>query len=714
MSGAYNVFSTRYEESRKRRSSDRVLAKKIWSYAKGYRRNLLVGTSAIVTGALTGLVSPYLHAIAIDQIITPKNFSGFYWWVPIFVFTTILNFYAQYIQVFQMRIVGEHTVEKLRDEIVAKIEVISLKYFSEGETGRIMSRLVNDANQLRIFLRQGLTQLLVDITSILGSLIVVFAINAKLAAIAVSILPFAIAAGWFLGDYSRRAYRRSLSELGGLTAKIQEDLSGMKVIKAFVREERAAVDFGRRQDQTIKAQIDAVKISTLYQPAVFFMRIIGTALILWYGSLMVKTGEITLGVLVAFTEYQFSYFMPLMDLTTAYDQYQVAMAGLERMFDLIETKVEVEDPLPREAVDPGEIRSVAFDKVTFGYDPSNPVIHDISFSLERNKKLALVGPTGAGKSTIINLVERFYNPLSGRITVNGYDVDKIRISSIREQTSTVLQDSFLFPISVRDNIRFGKPEASDEEVIEAAKAVGAHAFIMNLPGDYNHIIQEGSSNISIGQRQLISFARTLLMNPRLLILDEATSSIDPYTELVIQNALKKLLENRLAIIIAHRLSTIRLCNEIIVIDQGRIVERGSHAELMRKGGLYSSFYRMQFREEKGIEAPEARVVLVRALSSVILLRNEWEAFVSAVRQLAQIHEKLRTQISEQKTSIQRVMQDMGSRLGRRSSVRAAPGFVDFRQDPVATRAPVPRRFCLHCGADLGPADRFCRICGRST
>ena len=568
---------------------------------KGYRKNLVIGTLSIIIGALTGLISPYLHAIAIDRIITPKNLSGFLWWVPIFVFITVLSYFMQYVQVFQMRIVGEHTVEKLRDEMMSRIEAISLKYFSEGETGRIMSRLVNDANQVRIFLRQGLTQLLIDIASILGSLVVVFAINAKLAAFAVSILPVAAIAGWFLGNYSRSAYRKSLNALGGLTAKIQEDLSGMKVIKAFVREEKAAVDFGRKQDTTIKAQIDAVKISTLYGPTVFFMRIIGTALILWFGALMVRSGEITLGILVAFTEYQFSYFTPLMDLTVAYDQYQVAMAGLERMFDLIETKAEVEDPPLGQAVELGIIESVKFDNVTFGYDPTNPVIHNINLSLEENKKLALVGPTGAGKSTIINLLERFYNPLSGRIIINGYDVNRIRISELRGQMNTVLQDSFLFPISVRDNIRFGKPEASDDEVVEAAKAVGAHAFIMNLPGDYNYVIQEGSSNISIGQRQLISFARTLLMNPRLLILDEATSSIDPYTELVIQNALKKLLENRLAIIIAHRLSTIRLCDEIMVIDQGRIVEKGTHAELMKQGGLYSSFYRMQFREEQGIE-----------------------------------------------------------------------------------------------------------------
>ncbi|MEM1557193.1 MAG: ATP-binding cassette domain-containing protein [Thermoproteota archaeon] len=246
------------------------------------------------------------------------------------------------------------------------------------------------------------------------------------------------------------------------------------------------------------------------------------------------------------------------------------------------------------------IEEVRFENVTFGYDPEIPVLKGISFTLTREKKLAIVGPTGAGKSTIINLLTRFYDPNSGRILVNGQDLRNIRIQSWRSKLSIVLQDSFLFPMSVRENIRFGKPDASDEEVVAAAKAVGAHEFIMKLPNGYDYMIQEGSSNISIGQRQLISFARTLLANPELLVLDEATSSIDPYTELLIQRALKKLLSGRMAIIIAHRLSTIRLCDEIIVLNNGIIVEKGTHEELMRKGGLYSSFYRLQFVEEKGV------------------------------------------------------------------------------------------------------------------
>jgi ABC-type multidrug transport system fused ATPase/permease subunit len=248
------------------------------------------------------------------------------------------------------------------------------------------------------------------------------------------------------------------------------------------------------------------------------------------------------------------------------------------------------------------IEEVRFENVSFEYEPGVRVLNDINFTLNHNMKLAIVGPTGAGKSTIINLLARFYDPTEGRILINGHDIREIPLASLRSHISIVLQDSFLFSVSIKANIMFGKLGASDEEVVEAAKSIGAHDFIMKLPNDYEYVIQEGSSNISIGQRQLISFARTLVANPEILVLDEATSSVDAYTELVIQRALKKLMRNRMTIIIAHRLSTIRLCDEILTIDRGSIVERGTHEQLMRKKGLYSSFYRLQFREETGTEA----------------------------------------------------------------------------------------------------------------
>ena len=597
MSASHGVFSTTTEETRKRTVPDRTLIRRVYHYAKEYRRALAIGVTTIILGSVTGLLSPYLHKIAIDQIVLPANLAGFLWWIPIFAFVTLMNYVFQYVQVFQMRIVGEKVVAKMRDEMISKLQKISLRYFSEGEIGRIMSRPTNDANNVRIFLRMGLTSIILDTSSILGSFAIIFTLNLKLAFIAISVLPFALALSWFLGRFSRGAYRKSLSTLAGLTAKMQENLSGIKVIKSFVHEKKSYEEFSEIQDKNVKANLRAVRISASYMPVVMFMRIIGTALILYFGAYMVLSGEITVGTLVAFIEYQFLYFMPLMDLVVVYDQYQSAMAATERMFDLIDTNVEVQDPPVEKAVEIDTILNISFENVTFGYDPNIPVVKDVSFTLDNSGKLAIVGPTGAGKSTMINLLARFYDPLDGRILVNGHDARNIRIDSLRKHVGIVLQDSFLFPMNVKDNIRFGKPDASDQEVIEAAKTVGAHEFIMNLPSGYNYIIQEGSSNISIGQRQLISFARTLLMNPKLLILDEATSSIDPYTELVVQNALKKLLENRLAIIIAHRLSTIRLCDQIIVVDEGRAVEQGTHEGLLKTDGLYSAFYRMQFREE---------------------------------------------------------------------------------------------------------------------
>jgi len=608
MANERSTFSTKTEETKRRVLPDRILWARFDKYLRPYRKNLIIGCLSIVGGALTGLIAPYLHALAINNIISPiattgntSYLSAFMWWVPVFVLVTVGNYFFQYVQTYQMRVLGERTVQRMRDDCVAKLQEISLKYFSEGEIGRIMSRPTTDAQQVRIFLRMGLTAMITDAASILGGLVIIFFLNFRLALLATATLPAAAILLWRLGGLSRRQYRTSLTNLAGLIAKMQENCAGMKVIKAFVKDDAAAKGFDEVNDKTVAAWKRTILISNAYLPIVQIMRLGGTVLILWYGSMLYIHGGISLGVLAAFLEYQFSYFGPLMTLLAAFDQYQSGVAALERIFDLLDTQVEVRDPTADRAVRIETIDEVRFENVTFGYDPKAPVIEDISFSLEGSNKLGLVGPTGAGKSTTINLLERFYDPVSGRIFINGQDVKNIRIADCRAHMSTVLQDSFLFPMSVRDNIRFGKPEASDEEVVEAAKTVGAHEFIMRLPEGYDYVIQEDSSNISIGQRQLISFARTLLVNPKLLILDEATSSIDPYTELVLQGALKKLLANRLAIIIAHRLSTIRLCDEILVIDQGRIVEKGSHAELMKLNGLYSSFYRMQFREENGVE-----------------------------------------------------------------------------------------------------------------
>jgi ATP-binding cassette subfamily B multidrug efflux pump len=348
MSGSYGTFSTKQEEKRKRTVPDRVLIRRVYEYAQAHKRNLRIGITATVIGAFTGLAAPYMHAIAIDHIITPSltdsnSLRGFFWWVPLFAAIVLSNYVFQYIQTYQMRVVGENVVARMRDDMMEKLQVISLRYFSEGETGRIISRPTNDANTVRIFIRVGLTSILVDISSILGAFAIMFYLDLRLSLLAMSVLPVALVFVWSLGKYSRAAYRRTLITTSGLTARMQEDLAGVKVIQAYAQEKETEKKFLKSQDENVKATIRAILIGSSYTPFVIGLRLIGTMIILFFGVNAVLTGTITLGILVAFTEYQFSYFMPLVDLVTMYDQYQSAMSAIERMFDVIDTKVEVSD-----------------------------------------------------------------------------------------------------------------------------------------------------------------------------------------------------------------------------------------------------------------------------------------------------------------------------------------------------------------------------------
>ena len=350
MSGSYGTFSTEQEEKRKRTVTDRLLIGRVFAYAQAHRRNLIIGLSATIIGALTGLASPYMHAIAIDKIITPKNLSGFIWWIPLFTVIILGNYVFQYIQTYQMRVVGENVVAKMRDDMMEKLQVISLRYFSEGEIGRIISRPTNDANTVRIFLRVGLTSILLDVSSILGSFIVMFILDLRLTLLAMSVLPVALVLVWYLGKYSRAAYRKTLITTSGLTARMQEDLAGIKVTQAYAQEHETEKKFLKSQGENVKATIRAILIGSSYTPFVIGLRLIGTMIILFYGALAVLNGTMTLGILVAFMEYQFSYFMPLVDLVSMYDQYQSAMSAIERMFDVIDTKVEVLEAPPERSI----------------------------------------------------------------------------------------------------------------------------------------------------------------------------------------------------------------------------------------------------------------------------------------------------------------------------------------------------------------------------
>jgi ABC-type multidrug transport system fused ATPase/permease subunit len=358
MSGSYGTFSAKEEERRKRTTPDRTLIRRVYHYAQTYKRNLRIGVAATVIGAFTGLAAPYMHAIAIDNIIEPAvipsaraaSLAGFIWWVPLFAAIVLGNYVCQYVQTYHMRVVGEKVVAKMRDDMMDKLQIISLRYFSEGEAGRIISRPTNDANTVRIFLRLGLTSILIDISSILGAFAIMFYLDLRLSLLAMAVLPVAILLVWFLGKYSRAAYRRALITTSGLTARMQEDLAGIKVTQAYAQEKEVEKKFQKTQDANVKATIRAILIGSSYTPFVIGLRLIGTAIILFYGVGALLAGTIQLGILVAFTEYQFSYFMPLVDLVTMYDQYQSCMSAIERMFDVIDTKVEVVDVQPERSV----------------------------------------------------------------------------------------------------------------------------------------------------------------------------------------------------------------------------------------------------------------------------------------------------------------------------------------------------------------------------
>ena len=598
----HRAFSSETEREGKRTVSDLALLKRLVIYAKPFQRQIAILVTALLTSSFCNISTPYLHSIAIDQIIGSGRFEGFLWWTPLFIGLMTLSFVMQYLQQYMTAYVGENIISAIRYEMVSRLQVLSLRYFAEGETGRVISRVTNDAEALRNFFRLGVGTVITDVATVVGALALMLLLNPQLSLVTLATIPIILTITFILGKYSRGAYRRTRATIATVTSMTEEAVSGMKVIQSFVKEDGTMNAFNKAQEDNVDANLHASRISLGYMPAISSLRVFGMILILWFASIFYQTHvlnvETQLGVLVAFLEYQMLIFAPLADISQLYTQYHSAMSALERMFEVLDTSVEVKELPARECIElPGLQEEIRFDHVSFGYNRDVPVIKDVCFNVGNNQKVALVGPTGAGKSTLINLLCRFYDPVEGDISIDGINLRSLSLSSLRDQIGIVLQDSFLFNKTVRENIRYGRPTASNEEIQEVAKAVGAHDFIMRLPNGYDTTITEGSTNISVGQRQLISFARALIADPEILILDEATSSVDPYTELIIQNALQKLLKDRTAIIIAHRLSTVRSADKIIVLNNGQVVEEGTHRQLLSKGGLYSLLYRSQLRDD---------------------------------------------------------------------------------------------------------------------
>jgi len=573
---------------------DWYIISKFLPYLARYKGWTLASVILMLLYTAFSLANPYLIGLAIDQFISHNDVRGLAMIGVVLIVVNILMWQAQYWQVWTMSWAGQQILYHLSSDMYTHLQRLSLSFYDRTQIGRVMSRLQSDIDVLESMLSSGLLSMLGSLVSLVGIVAAMLAMNVALALLSFTVLPIMIGIAAFWQRFAQRSFRRTRAAISMVNATLQENISGMRVIQSLVRETRNRAEFDELNAYNLDTNQEASRIAALILPLVEVVAAMAIAITVLYGGVLVARGALQVGVLVAFTLYINRFFDPIRDISQQYSQLQRAGVAAERIFEILEMPVDIVDKPGDQELE--QIRGeVEFHNVTFGYSRDLPVLHDLNLHIQAGQTVAIVGPTGAGKSTIAGLLARFYDVQEGAVLIDGHDVRDVTQRSLRSQIGVVLQEPFLFTGTIGDNVRYGRLAATDEEVEEAARAVGAHDLIVRLPDGYQTPIRERGRNLSVGQRQLISFARALLADPRILILDEATANIDTFTELLVQHGLRRLLHGRTALVIAHRLSTIKGADSIVVLQAGRIVEQGTHAELLQRNGEYASLYAMGFR-----------------------------------------------------------------------------------------------------------------------
>ena len=569
---------------------------KVLALLRPYRGRVIVMFVALLLATGAALAPPYLAGRAIDDGIRGGDIGALELIVGLFLLSAVVNWGATYVQTYLVNWVGQRALQDLRLRIFTHLQKLSIGFYSRNKAGVLISRMTNDVQALDQLVTDGIVTLFSSTLTLLGVAAIMFALDPELALVTFATFPILFGGSIAFRIASSGAYRLTREKIAFITAYLQETLSGIRVVRAFGQEGRHKERFAELNDENREANMKTVHLNAAYFPSVELLSAVATAVILLYGGSQVASGDgITIGVLASFVFYLTLFFDPIQQLSQLYTTYQAGMAALDKIFELLAEKpdiVEKDDAIELPAIS-GEIR---FDDVSFCYSRPEEegavfALTDVSLTVPPGQTVALVGATGAGKSTFAKLVARFYDPTSGRVLVDGHDLRDVTEKSLRSQLGIVPQEGFLFSGTIRDNIAFGRPDATDDEVGEAARAVGADEFIARLPDGYETEVGERGGHLSAGQRQLVAFARAAVADPRVLILDEATSNVDVHTESRIERGLRRLLAGRTAIVIAHRLSTIRGAGRIVVMDQGRIVESGTHDELLAAQGAYASLYR---------------------------------------------------------------------------------------------------------------------------